>query len=406
MGMGTSTFVTRCINFLTMVLAMAVIIFGVWMSTRHDACRKSLTIPMLSIGAVIFLISIVGFLGAMKRSSILLWGILLDVALVVSDHAVLYLGGNPGLHNACLDPYVIFCHCFRFIVTNNGSGHSVTGLRYKEYQLQDYSSWFLKELNNSRNWKRLRVCLVKTEDCNNLSKKYKTLKHYKLAKLTPIEAGCCRPPSECGYPAVNASYYDLTFHPVSPNNDCKRYKNSRAVKCYDCDSCKAGVAQYMKTEWRVVAIFNVVFLLYTLWDAVRDEMQRGTDLRAEEEPICIHETSVAVSAARDELVEFIYIDFMIKENLEVPDSCKRCYYFSYCYQEQFVFINNPLHPPSRTTQAQICSRYKQNTTPQLSPGSAVNLLLHHICSKPDMPVNQEHKPDVLPWPMALSFHSH
>ncbi|CAJ2676623.1 tetraspanin-10 isoform X2 [Trifolium pratense] len=201
MGMGTSTFVTRCINFLTMVLAMVVIIFGVWMSTRHDACRKSLTIPMLSIGAVIFLI---------------------------------------------------------FIVTNNGSGHSVTGLRYKEYQLQDYSSWFLKELNNSRNWKRLRVCLVKTEDCNNLSKKYKTLKHYKLAKLTPIEAGCCRPPSECGYPAVNASYYDLTFHPVSPNNDCKRYKNSRAVKCYDCDSCKAGVAQYMKTEWRVVAIFNVV----------------------------------------------------------------------------------------------------------------------------------------------------
>ncbi|WJX57436.1 Tetraspanin-10 [Trifolium repens] len=65
------------------------------------------------------------------------------------------------------------CHCFRFIVTNNGSGHSVTLLWYKEYQLQDYSSWFLKELNNSRNWKRLRVYLVKTEDCNNLSKKYK-----------------------------------------------------------------------------------------------------------------------------------------------------------------------------------------------------------------------------------------
>jgi hypothetical protein len=25
--------------------------------------------------------------------------------------------------------YIIFFHCFRFIVTNNGSGHSVTGLR-------------------------------------------------------------------------------------------------------------------------------------------------------------------------------------------------------------------------------------------------------------------------------------
>ncbi|CBI20555.3 unnamed protein product, partial [Vitis vinifera] len=32
----------------------------------------------------------------------------------------------------------------RFIVTHNGSDHNVAGLRYKEYQLQDYSSWFLK----------------------------------------------------------------------------------------------------------------------------------------------------------------------------------------------------------------------------------------------------------------------
>lgn len=238
MGMGTSTFVTRWINFLTMVLAIVVIIFGVWMSTRPDACRKSLTIPVLSIGAVIFLISIVGFLGAMKRSSMLLWVYLIMLFFILVG--------------------ILVFTVLVFIVTNNGSGHSVTGLRYKEYQLQDYSSWFLKELNNSHNWKRLRACLVKTEDCNNLSKRYKTPKQYKLAKLTPIEAGCCRPPSECGYPAVNASYYDLTFQPVSPNHDCKRYKNSRAVKCYDCDSCKAGVAQYMKIEWRVVAIFNVV----------------------------------------------------------------------------------------------------------------------------------------------------
>ncbi|CAH2075731.1 unnamed protein product [Thlaspi arvense] len=134
-------------------------------------------------------------------------------------------------------------------------------LRYKEYQLQDYSSWFLKQLNNTHNWERLKSCLVKSDDCNNLSRKYRTLKQYKQAKLTPIEAGCCRPPSECGYPAINASYYDLSFHPISSNKDCKVYKNSKAIKCYNCDSFKAGVAQYMKTEWRVVAIFNVVLFV-------------------------------------------------------------------------------------------------------------------------------------------------
>lgn len=79
------------------------------------------------------------------------------------------------------------------------------------------------QLNSTHNWKQLKSCLVKTDDCNNLSKRYKvkistwnfyfsyisslvyvdvfgyllqTLKQYKLAKLTPIEAGCCRPPSE------------------------------------------------------------------------------------------------------------------------------------------------------------------------------------------------------------------
>nr|KAJ0192926.1 hypothetical protein LSAT_V11C800450510 [Lactuca sativa] len=65
-----------------------------------------------------------------------------------------------------------------------------------------------------------------------------TLKQYELAKLTPIEAGCCRPPSVCGYPVVNASYYDLTFHPISSNKDCILYKIRKPIRCYNCDSCK------------------------------------------------------------------------------------------------------------------------------------------------------------------------
>ncbi|KAJ7944891.1 Tetraspanin [Quillaja saponaria] len=214
MGLRTSTFVFRWINFLTMLLAIAVIVFGVWMSTHHhDGCRKSLTLPVLGLGAFIFLISIIGFLGALKNNSILLWLYLIFLFFILVG--------------------ILVFTVLAFIVTNNGSGHGVAGLRYKEYQLQDYSSWFLKQLNNSHNWERLKSCLVKSDDCSSLSK---------TSKLTPIEAGCCRPPSHS-------------------NNDCKLYKNSRGVKCYNCDSCKAGVAQYMKTEWRVVAMFNVVLFI-------------------------------------------------------------------------------------------------------------------------------------------------
>ncbi|KAK8487971.1 hypothetical protein V6N11_063570 [Hibiscus sabdariffa] len=205
MGMGTSNFVIRWINFLTMI---------------HNRV-----------------------LGGVEEKQ----HTIVDLFDLVMHHP----SGNLGIHSVG----------FRFIITNNGSGHNVSGLRYKEYQLKDYSSWFLKQLNNTDNWKQLKSCLVKSEDCNNLAKQYRTLKQYKMAKLTPIEAGCCRPPSDCGYPVVNASYYDLSFHPISSNKDCKLYKNTRAVKCYNCESCKAGVAQYMKTEWRVVAIFNLALFV-------------------------------------------------------------------------------------------------------------------------------------------------
>lgn len=215
-------------------------------------------------------------------------------------------------------------------------------MRYKEYQLQDYSTWFLKQvsailvfverlrsfisanlgaplqLNDTDNWMRLKSCLVKSEDCNILSKKYKVLvsslddlnkrlfelfhevilfDNFSLSssiswqswrQLKQVVAGphpsrcnfqipcsfsyvnisnkqkkklnsCAFRKAvsyafeflwlmlsfghpdmndRCGYPAVNASFYDLSFHPVNSNHDCKLYKNSKAVKCYDCDSCK------------------------------------------------------------------------------------------------------------------------------------------------------------------------
>ncbi|XP_021307481.1 tetraspanin-10 isoform X1 [Sorghum bicolor] len=223
------------------ILALLVVGFGFWMSTHNDECRRSLTVPVIALGGVIFLISLVGFLGAWKNVSCLLWTYLIMLFVVLVAIMVFTV--------------------LAFIITNSGSGHTVPGARYKEYRLQDYSSWFVKQLDDTEKWARLKSCLVKTDDCNNLSKRYKTAKEYKLADLTPMESGCCRPPAECGYPALNASYFDLSFHPVSTNVDCKLYKNTRSVRCYDCNSCKAGVAQYMKTEWRVVAIFNVILFV-------------------------------------------------------------------------------------------------------------------------------------------------
>ncbi|KVH91861.1 Tetraspanin/Peripherin, partial [Cynara cardunculus var. scolymus] len=152
------------------LVAVGVVGFGVWISTHHDGCRKSLTLP-------------INYRVSWRAKE------QLYIIMDVFDHALLDSIGNS---------------CF-----------------------------YCTSLNNTHNWKHLQSCLVKADDCSNL----------------------------CGYPPVNASYYDLSFHPLSSNKDCKLYKNSKAIKCYNCDSCKAGVAQYMKTEWRVVAIFNVVLFV-------------------------------------------------------------------------------------------------------------------------------------------------
>ncbi|KAK6947773.1 hypothetical protein RJ641_001246, partial [Dillenia turbinata] len=129
------------------ILAIAVLGFGVWTSTHHDECRRSLTLPVLGLD----------------------------------------------FYSLC------FCFSCRFIVTNNGSGHSLS----------------------TKNWKRMKSCPVKADDCNNLPKKYEAKISFAHTTLILIYFFC-------EYLGVNASYYDVTFHPVSSYSYHKLYNNSPA----------------------------------------------------------------------------------------------------------------------------------------------------------------------------------
>ncbi|KAK6947596.1 hypothetical protein RJ641_001069, partial [Dillenia turbinata] len=71
------------------IMAIAALGFGIWMSTHHDECRRSLTLPVLGVGVVI---------------------------------------------------------CLMFIVTNNGSGHRAAGLRLEEFQVQGVPTSILQSL--------------------------------------------------------------------------------------------------------------------------------------------------------------------------------------------------------------------------------------------------------------------
>ncbi|CAN6182354.1 unnamed protein product [Urochloa humidicola] len=78
--------------------------------------------------------------------------------------------------------------------------------------------------------------------------------------LSPIESGCCKPPTSCGYTYVNGT--DWTKTPTSSTDpDCQTWDSAGSPLCYNCQSCKAGVVATVKRDWKRAAIVNVVFLV-------------------------------------------------------------------------------------------------------------------------------------------------
>lgn len=84
---------------------------------------------------------------------------------------------------------ILFCFTiFAFVVTNKGAGEAVSQRGYKEYKLGDYSNWLQKRVDSSKNWNRIRSCLVDGKVCQKLSQETNTVANDFFAKhLSPIE---------------------------------------------------------------------------------------------------------------------------------------------------------------------------------------------------------------------------
>ncbi|KAK4255040.1 hypothetical protein QN277_008093 [Acacia crassicarpa] len=82
-----------------------------------------------------------------------------------------------------------------------------------------------------------------------------------LRRLSPIQSGCCKPPTECGYVYQNETFWNSGGGMVGPNLDCTRWSNDQEQLCYACDSCKAGVLASIKKSWRKVSVINIVVMI-------------------------------------------------------------------------------------------------------------------------------------------------
>lgn len=141
------------LNFLTFILSIPIVIAGVWLRRQGSSeCEKFLDTPIIVIGVFLMLVSLAGLIGACCKVSWLLWVYLLVMFLLI----------------VVLFSFTIFA----FVVTNKGAGKVTSNRGYKEYRLGDYSNWLQNRVNKTKNWNKIKSCLIDSKVCTSFSNKY------------------------------------------------------------------------------------------------------------------------------------------------------------------------------------------------------------------------------------------
>lgn len=245
--MRNSNHLIGVINFLTFLLSIPILGGGIWLSTRanNTDCLRFLQWPLIIIGISIMVVSLAGIAGACYRNTFLMW-----VYLFVMFFVIVALLG-----------FIIFA----YVVTDKGSGRTVPNRSYLEYYLQDYSGWLEERVAEDSYWAKISSCIRDSKTCSKLRRTVggvpETADMFYLRKLSPVQSGCCKPPTECGYAYGNETFWNPGVGLAGSNADCTKWSNDQELLCYSCDSCKAGVLATLRKSWRKVSVVNIVVLI-------------------------------------------------------------------------------------------------------------------------------------------------
>ncbi|KAG4974106.1 hypothetical protein JHK82_031015 [Glycine max] len=235
------------LNFLTFLLSIPILGGGIWLSSRanNTDCLKFLQWPLIIIGVSIMVVSLAGFAGACYRNTFLMRLYLVVMFLVI----------------AVLIGFIIFA----YVVTDKGSGRRVMSRAYLEYYLEDYSGWLEERVASDSYWGKIASCVRDSKACGRMGITIngmpETPDMFYIRHLTPIQSGCCKPPTDCGYVYQNETVWIPGSGLMGANPDCTRWSNDQEQLCYACDSCKAGVLASLKKSWRKVSVINIVVMI-------------------------------------------------------------------------------------------------------------------------------------------------
>lgn len=220
------------LNLFSLLASIPIIAAGLWLAKGSTTCQNFLQTPLLIIGFIVLVVSLAGFIGACFHVACALWVYLLVMLLLVAALMGLTV--------------------FGFAVTSQEGGSQVPGRVYREYHLQDYSPWLREKVNDPDNWRSIKGCILGSKTCDKVAAW--TPIDYLRNDMTPIQSGCCKPPTSC-------AYEEATMMTMEQDTDCNNWKNDQSLLCYDCDSCKAGVLESIRREWHKLSVLLVVVLI-------------------------------------------------------------------------------------------------------------------------------------------------
>ncbi|KAL3716643.1 hypothetical protein ACJRO7_008256 [Eucalyptus globulus] len=239
-----SNTIVTILNIVSTILAIVAIGASAKLMVHSNTeCQKSLQSPLLMTGAVLLVVSLIGLIGSCGRSNFFLYTYLILLFLSI----------------LALIAFTVLA----FLVTNESAGKAVSGRGFKEYRLGDYSNWMQKHLVNGEKWNEIRSCLADANICRRLSEgAHQSEVEFSKQNLSPIQSGCCKPPTYCGFEFKNATYWTVPKSgPAVPDSDCLTWSNDQETLCYDCKSCKGGFLANGRMEWRNLLICNVLLLI-------------------------------------------------------------------------------------------------------------------------------------------------
>ncbi|KAJ8505575.1 hypothetical protein OPV22_006461 [Ensete ventricosum] len=235
------------LNFLTLLVSFPIIGIALWFRVQAATeCERVLQLPLLVLGIFLFVVSVLGFVGSCFRVSVFLWIYLFVLFLLILAMVAFTM--------------------FGLIVTNKGVGQAIVGRAYKEYKLDDYSHWLQKRVRDWSTWNVIEGCLKEAKVCGQLEGDVgmKATEFYRK-NLSPVQSGCCKPPSYCRFTYVNATHWTMPKSGSAASGlDCKAWSNDQEKLCYSCNSCKGGVLATLKDARKKVAIFNAALLVFLI----------------------------------------------------------------------------------------------------------------------------------------------